>query len=80
MSMLQVKNLPEDLHSALAERARAEGMTMSAYVTKLIRADLHRPTITQWIDEMREHDAPVRDIDVLGALDRARDEYDPISS
>lgn len=80
MSMLQVKNLPEDLHAALAERARTEGMTMSAYVTRLIRADLHRPTIRQWVGEMREHDRPMRDIDVLDALDRARNEYDPIDS
>ena len=38
--MLQVRNLPDELHAALQERARSEGMTMSDYVTKVLRRDL----------------------------------------
>ena len=74
--MLQVKNLPEDLHAALADRAKAEGVTMSAYVTRLLRVDLQRPTLREWILEQQESDGAPRSIDVVGALEDARADYD----
>lgn len=76
MSMLQVKNLPEDLHAALAARARAEGVTMSAYVTRLLSVDLQRPTVREWVLEQQADDGPARSIDVVGALEAARSDYD----
>lgn len=78
MVMLQVKNLPDDLHAALAERARREGMTMSAYVTRVLRTDLARPTVREWILEQEATDGPPRPIDVTAALDAARADYDPV--
>lgn len=76
MSTLQVKNLPDDLHAALQARARAQGVTMSEYVTRLLRRDLSRPTVEEWINA---HSVPgaTRSIDVIHALDGARMEYDP---
>lgn len=76
MSMLQVKNLPEDLHAALADRAKAEGVTMSAYVTRLVRMDLERPTLRAWILEQQATDGAPRSIDVVGALEDARADYE----
>ena len=76
MVMLQVKNLPEDLHAALHERARSEGVTMSAYVTRLLSVDLQRPTLREWLEEQEATDGPVRPIDVVGAVAAARSDYD----
>lgn len=76
MGMLQVKNLPDELHAALAERARAQGVTMSEYVTRLLRRDLSGPTVAEWVAEQRARRGPVRPIDVVGALDEVRMEYD----
>ena len=76
MVMLQVKNLAEDLHAALLERARSEGDTMSAYVTRLLRVDLQRPTLRVWREEQEATDGPVRPIDVVGAVEAARADYD----
>lgn len=75
--MLQVKNLPDDLHAALADRARHEGVTMSEYVTRLLRRDLSRPNMAEWLAEQHREDGPPRSIDVVHALDLARVEYDP---
>lgn len=76
MGMLQVKNLPDDLHAALAARAKAQGVTMSEYVTRLLRRDLARPALEEWLEA---HGAvgERRAIDVVGALDAVRVEYDP---
>lgn len=75
--MLQVKNLPAELHAALAARARARGVTMSEYVTRLLERDLARPTVDDWVAERRRAAAPARAIDVVHALDDARLEYAP---
>lgn len=77
MSTLQVKNLPEDLHAALAARAKSEGITMSEYVTRTLRKELSRPTMADWLHGIRTVGIPDRQIDTLAALDAAREEYDP---
>lgn len=76
MGMLQVKNLPDELHRALAARAREQGLSMSGYVTRLLRRDLSRPTITEWVAERRAEALPARQIDVVGALEDVRGEDD----
>lgn len=73
MSMLQVRNLPEDLHARLGDRANRLGISMSEYVTRLLREDLDRPLVEDWATSMRS--GPVREIDVVGGLDEAREEY-----
>lgn len=74
MPALQVKNLPEDLHARLAIRAASEGVTMAEYVTRLLRRDLERPTIEEW---MAAHPAAEqsRRIDISAAIDDVRVEY-----
>ena len=76
MSTLQVKNLPEALHAALAARAKSEGVTMSEFVTRMLDKELSRPTMAEWVERRRQRAGPLRDIDTLAALDAAREEYD----
>ena len=42
--MLQIRNVPNDLHARLKARAAFAGMSMSAYVLREIRQSLDRPT------------------------------------
>jgi len=76
MGHLQVRNLPDDLHAKLAARARFRGANMSQYVTELIRSDLARPTASEWTAMADEalKGFPVRETDVVGALDETRSE------
>lgn len=76
MSNLQVRNLPDELHSRLNERARRLDISMSEYVTRVLRADLDRPLFEDWATAVRRAE-PSRPIDTLAALDAARDDYDP---
>ncbi|MFT3899532.1 MAG: hypothetical protein QM728_04695 [Gordonia sp. (in: high G+C Gram-positive bacteria)] len=76
MSNLQVRNLPDDIHSRLSERARRLDMSMSEYVTRVLRADLDRPLFEDWATAARRAGTP-RPIDTLAAIDATRDEYDP---
>lgn len=73
MANLQVKDLPDELHEALRQRAAEEGTTLSALVTRLLRRELALPSTAAWLDELRRR--PVHGaVDVLWALDQGRDE------
>ncbi|MDR1426162.1 MAG: hypothetical protein LBJ08_00150 [Bifidobacteriaceae bacterium] len=53
MATIQLRNLPEDLHRGLARRSRARGQSMTQYLTDLLREDLARPTMAEWLEENR---------------------------
>jgi plasmid stability protein len=56
--MIQVRNVPEELHRRLKARAAMEGVSMSEYVLREIRRALDRPTRQEMIERLRAQ--PVR--------------------
>jgi antitoxin FitA len=48
--MIQIRNVPSDLHRELKARAALEGMSLSDYLLRELRHSLDRPTL----DEIRE--------------------------
>ena len=72
VATLQVKNLPDELHARLRHRADEDGVTLSEYVTRLLRRDLDRPSMRQWLAE-RAGRPPRPDVDVVSLLDEVRD-------
>ena len=74
MATLQVKNLPDEIHDALEQRARENGVTMSAYVTELLRDNLSRPSISDWLLRLDRAKAawPVRKVDSAALMDEIR--------
>lgn len=74
MSILQVKNLPDETYERLRARARSEHVSVTAYVTRLIERDLAWPSMAEWLVEVSR--LPRHgDIDIVGALDEAREDY-----
>jgi plasmid stability protein len=74
MATLQVKNLPDDLATRLRERATDEGVTLSEYVTRLLRRDLDRPSVKQWLAHHSGVGPARPPIDTIALLDAVRDE------
>jgi plasmid stability protein len=56
--MVQIRNVPVDLHRRLKARAAIEGMSMSDYVMRELRKALDRPTRQEVLDRLRAQ--PVR--------------------
>ena len=54
MATIQLRNLPEDLHSGLMARAQAQNQSMTQYLTDLLRQDLALPRVEEWIKENRQ--------------------------
>jgi plasmid stability protein len=45
--MIQIRNVPDDLHRALKARAALEGMTLSDYLVAEVRRVAERPTVRE---------------------------------
>ena len=52
--MLQIRNVPDDLHRRLKARAARAGLSMSDYVLREIRKSLTRPTREEVFARMAE--------------------------
>jgi len=57
-TMVQIRNVPSELHRRLKVRAATEGMSMSDYVLREIRKSLDRPTRQEVLDRVQAQ--PVR--------------------
>jgi hypothetical protein len=53
MATIQLKNVAPDVHAELRRRADLRGTTIRDYVMELIRADQGKPTMEEWLDEVR---------------------------
>jgi plasmid stability protein len=56
--MLQLRNVPDDLHRKLKARAALSGMSLSDYVLAEIRRCAERPTLEELRERLRRR-APV---------------------
>ena len=46
--MVQIRNVPSDLHRQLKARAALEGMSLSDYLLREVRQSLERPTLEEF--------------------------------
>lgn len=52
VAALQIRNVPEDAHRRLKERAAAAGMSLSEYALAELLASLERPTIHELMERI----------------------------
>ena len=52
-TMVQIRNVPAEIHRALKARAAIEGMSMSDYVLREVRKALDRPTRGEILERLR---------------------------
>lgn len=57
-TMLQIRNVPEDVHRKLKARAALAGMSMSEYALRELRKALERPTREELLARIAELPAP----------------------
>jgi plasmid stability protein len=77
MGNIQLKNVPDDLHQRLRERARREGMAMRDYALRVLERDLAKPTLSEWFDRVAAREpepGPPSSEDVVAAISAGREE------
>ena len=72
MAILQVKHVPDEVYDALKDRATHEHTTVSELVIRVLRRELSLPSMTSWLDELRQLPERTADIDVVSVLDEIR--------
>jgi plasmid stability protein len=56
--IIQLRNVPEELHRKLRARAAAAGMSLSDYLLREVRRSVERPTNEELLERLRKA-APV---------------------
>ena len=75
--MIQIRNVPDDLHRILKVRAAQEGRTLSDYLLSEIERVAERPTLAEMMERLAQ-DPPVEvDESPAEIIRRMRDADDP---
>ena len=57
--MIQIRNVPDDLHRTLKARAATEGMSLSDYLLRELRQLTAQPTPAEFLERLRQRE-PVK--------------------
>lgn len=71
--MLQVRNVPDDVHETLKRRAAEASMTLSAYVLRELDRLAARPTMDETFDRVRAGGGSVSFEEAAEAIRAVRD-------
>ena len=52
--MIQVRDVPEQVHSTLKARAAREGMSLSDFIKRELERATERPTMREWLERAQE--------------------------
>ena len=52
--MIQIRNVPDELHRTLKVRAAKVGMTLSDYLLSEIEQIAEKPTMNEWLERVAE--------------------------
>ena len=48
--MIQVRDVPEQVHRTLKARAAREGMSLSEFIKRELERSVERPTMREWLE------------------------------
>lgn len=51
---MQVKKVPDELHAELKARARAHGTSLNDLLLDMLRREVARPTVEDWLAGIRD--------------------------
>ncbi len=52
--MVQIRDVPEQVHGTLKARAAREGMSLSDFIKRELERSVDRPTMREWLEQTRE--------------------------
>ena len=58
MGMIQIRNVPEDLHRRLKARAAEQGLTLSDYLLRMAEREAELPTFAELSERIRRRGRP----------------------
>ncbi len=74
---IQIRNVPDELHSTLKARAAQVGMTLSDYLLSEIEQVAAKPTMKEWLERVAKLEPVDLDEPPEVTIRRMRDADDP---
>lgn len=74
MAMVQIRNMPDDLHRKLKARAAEQGLTLSDYLLRMAEREAGRPTIAELSERIRKRGRARTDLSSAEVVRALRDE------
>jgi plasmid stability protein len=71
--MIQIRNVPDDLHRRLKIRATEHGMSLSEYLLRVAERDVARPTVRELTERIRRRHGPSGGASAADLVRQARD-------
>ncbi|CAN5615777.1 hypothetical protein BH24ACT20_BH24ACT20_10360 [soil metagenome] len=75
--MIQIRNVPDDLHRILKERAAKSGMTLSDYLLSEVEKVAEKPTLAEMMERLSRDEPVELDEAPEVTIRRMRDADDP---
>jgi plasmid stability protein len=75
--MIQIRNVPDELHRKLKVRAASLGMTLSDYLLSEIEQIAEKPTLAEMMERLRQREPVELDEPPGVTIRRLRDVDDP---
>lgn len=75
--MIQIRNVPDELHRALKVRAAKSGMTLSDYLLSEIELVAEKPTLSELMERLRRDEPVELDEPPETTIRRLREADDP---
>ncbi|HYA09603.1 MAG TPA: hypothetical protein VEG24_08420 [Gaiellaceae bacterium] len=76
MGHIQIRNVPDDLHRKLKERAAKEGMSLSEYLLREVVDNAARPTLAELAERIRSRPMIRAKVPAADLIREAREERD----
>lgn len=67
---LQIKNVPDDVHAQIRQRAAEDGVTISDYLLRVAENATKRPTIEEMVRRLQERgpiEVSIEPVDIIRA-------------
>jgi antitoxin FitA len=72
--MIQIRNVPDELHRLLKARAALEGLSLSEYLLAEIRRSAERPTLRELRERLRQRMPVAPDVSPAEVIREQRDQ------
>jgi plasmid stability protein len=71
MVMIQIRNVPEDIHRKLKVRAAERGQTLTDYLLEIVRIEAEQPTLEELAARVKSRepvDIPISSAEIIREL------------
>ncbi len=75
--MIQIRNVPDELHRTLKARAASEGMSLSDYLLSEVEKVAEKPTMKEWLEKVSSREPVQVDESPAATIRRMRDADNP---